>query len=341
MRNDPVLERQTLEPVLEDPLQRRIRYVRLSVTDRCDFRCVYCMAEDMTFLPRQQILTLEEIARLGQILADLGVRSLRLTGGEPLVRRDLPWLVERLSAIQQPLGGEVTMTTNGARLDRLAQPLYAAGLRRVNISLDTLEPTQFTELTRTGQLSDVLAGIEAAQRAGLKIRLNAVILKGRNESQILPLVRYAMAQGVDITFIEEMPLGQITEHARALTLLSSDDIYQLVDQAVGLAPSQHQTPGPARYYQLQGSSSRLGLISPYSHNFCADCNRVRITSEGRLLLCLGHEVGTDLRAGLREGHSDTEIAQTIRDALTLKPAQHQFDWEVPEQVVRFMNMTGG
>ena len=327
---------------LIDPFARRINYVRLSVTDRCDFRCVYCMAEDMQFLPRSQILTLEEIARIGHILTGLGVRTLRLTGGEPLIRRDLPWLVAKLADLQQPVGGEVTMTTNGARLDKLARPLKAAGLGRINISLDTLDAAQFTELTRTGRLDQVLRGIEAAKHAGFAIRLNAVILKGRNDDQILPLVRFAVAHELDMSFIEEMPLGQITEHSRALSLMTSEQIRQEIARDYAMTPSGHQTAGPARYWQLQHTRTRVGLISPHSHNFCADCNRIRISAEGRLLLCLGHEQGMDLREPLRSGLSDEQIAGQISAALAIKPERHQFDLQAEEVgIVRFMNMTGG
>ncbi len=322
---------------LIDPFARKIRYVRLSVTDRCDFRCVYCMAENMTFLPRDRLLTLEEIARLGQIFANLGVQTFRLTGGEPLVRRNLAWLVEQLSQ-----HSEVVMTSNGARLGQFAIPLKDAGLSRINISLDSLDPVQFRQITRTGDLVDVLRGIDAAQQVGFNIKLNMVVMKGRNDAQILPIVAFAAERGLDVSFIEEMPLGQITEHSRLLSFMPSAEIEQLIRQHYGLEATDYQTQGPSRYLQLQGSRTRIGFISPHSHNFCADCNRVRVTSEGRLLLCLGNEQGVDLLPLLRDQASDAEITAKIQTALHQKPERHQFDLsETEPQIVRFMNMTGG
>jgi cyclic pyranopterin phosphate synthase len=332
-------------PSLIDPFARLIKYVRLSVTDRCDFRCVYCMSEDMQFLPRDRVLTLEEIARIGKVFSGLGVETFRLTGGEPLIRRNLPWLVEQLSA-----HSEVVMTTNGARLGQFAAPLKQAGLSRLNISLDTLDERQFHELTRTGHLKDVLNGIDAAQAAGFAIKLNVVMMKGRNDDQILPLVHFARARGLDISFIEEMPLGVIDEHSRQLTFMSSDEVRQVIEQEIALTPSQYHTAGPSRYWQVESepssepssvSKTRIGFISPHSHNFCADCNRVRVTSEGRLLLCLGNEQGTDLMTLLRGSATDHAIIETIQKALTLKPEKHHFDLNDAPQIVRFMNMTGG
>ena len=322
---------------LIDPFARQIRYVRLSVTDRCDFRCVYCMAENMTFLPRDRLLTLEEIARLGRVFASLGVQTFRLTGGEPLVRRNLAWLVEQLSQ-----HSEVVMTSNGARLSQFAIPLKDAGLSRINISLDSLDPVQFRQITRTGDLVDVLRGIDAAQQVGFNIKLNMVVMKGRNDAQILPIVAFAAERGLDVSFIEEMPLGQITEHSRLLSFMPSAEIEQLIRQHYGLEATDYQTQGPSRYLQLQGSRTRIGFISPHSHNFCADCNRVRVTSEGRLLLCLGNEQGVDLLPLLRDQASDAEITAKIQTALQQKPERHQFDLTQDEpQIVRFMNMTGG
>ena len=321
---------------LIDPFARTIKYVRLSVTDRCDFRCVYCMAEDMQFLPRDRVMKLEEIVRLGQVFASLGVETFRLTGGEPLIRRDLPWLVERLAQ-----HGEVVMTTNGARLDQFAQPLKAAGLSRINISLDTLDAEQFHEVTRTGHLADVLRGIDAAQAAGFAIKLNVVMMKGRNDDQILPLVRFARERGFDISFIEEMPLGVIDEHSRQLAFMSSSDVRDVIASEFALSQSQHHTRGPSRYWSLEDSPTRVGFISPHSHNFCGDCNRVRVTSEGRLLLCLGNEIGTDLLPLLRRDATDDELSQRIKTALLMKPEKHHFDEPDAPQILRFMNMTGG
>jgi cyclic pyranopterin phosphate synthase len=330
----------TTASTLVDPFARLIKYVRLSVTDRCDFRCVYCMSEDMEFLPRDRVLTLEDIARLGHIFSGLGVETFRLTGGEPLLRRNLPWLVEQLAR-----HSEVVMTTNGARLDQFALPLKQAGMSRINISLDTLNERQFHELTRTGHLNDVLKGIDAAQHAGFAIKLNAVIMKGRNDDQILPLVAFAQSRGLDISFIEEMPLGVINEHSRQLTFMSSDEIRQIIANEMTVIPSQYHTAGPSRYWQIESPpsslTSRIGFISPHSHNFCGDCNRVRVTSEGRLLLCLGNEQGTDLMPLLRGSANDAEIVTRIQNALTLKPEKHHFDLNDAPQIVRFMNMTGG
>jgi cyclic pyranopterin phosphate synthase len=330
----------TTASALIDPFARLIKYVRLSVTDRCDFRCVYCMSEDMQFLPRDRVLTLEDIARLGHIFSGLGVETFRLTGGEPLLRRNLPWLVEQLAR-----HSEVVMTTNGARLDQFALPLKQAGMSRINISLDTLNERQFHELTRTGHLNDVLKGIDAAQHAGFAIKLNAVIMKGRNDDQILPLVAFAQSRGLDISFIEEMPLGVINEHSRQLTFMSSDEIRQIIANEMTVIPSQYHTAGPSRYWQIESPpsslTSRIGFISPHSHNFCGDCNRVRVTSEGRLLLCLGNEQGTDLMPLLRGSANDAEIVTRIQNALTLKPEKHHFDLNDAPQIVRFMNMTGG
>lgn len=327
-------------PTLIDPFARSIKYVRLSVTDRCDFRCVYCMSEDMQFLPRSQVLSLEEIARLGKIFSGLGIETFRLTGGEPLLRQNLPWLVEQLAS-----HSEVVMTTNGARLDQFATTLKQAGLSRLNISLDTLNEQQFHELTRTGHLHDVLKGIDAAQHAGFAIKLNAVIMKGRNDDQILPLVAFAQARGLDISFIEEMPLGVIHEHSRQVTFMASHEIRQIIANELPLIPSQHHTTGPSRYWQIesQGTSqiTRVGFISPHSHNFCGDCNRVRVTSEGRLLLCLGNEHSIDLMSPLRNSANDAEIAASIQNALQQKPEKHHFDLNDTPQIVRFMNMTGG
>jgi cyclic pyranopterin phosphate synthase len=298
------------------------------------------MSEDMQFLPRDRVLTLEDIARLGHIFSGLGVETFRLTGGEPLLRRNLPWLVEQLAR-----HSEVVMTTNGARLDQFALPLKQAGMSRINISLDTLNERQFHELTRTGHLNDVLKGIDAAQHAGFAIKLNAVIMKGRNDDQILPLVAFAQSRGLDISFIEEMPLGVINEHSRQLTFMSSDEIRQIIANEMTVIPSQYHTAGPSRYWQIESPpsslTSRIGFISPHSHNFCGDCNRVRVTSEGRLLLCLGNEQGTDLMPLLRGSANDAEIVTRIQNALTLKPEKHHFDLNDAPQIVRFMNMTGG
>lgn len=328
-------------PPLIDPFQREIRYLRISVTDRCDFRCVYCMAEDMKFLPRSEVLSLEEIERLARVFVGLGVRKIRLTGGEPLVRRGLTDLVRQIAQI--PGLDTLAMTSNGARLAAQAEALRQAGLQQINISLDSLDPDRFHAMTRIGELADVLAGIDAAIAAGFpRIRLNAVILQGRNDQDVLALVAFALAKGIDLAFIEEMPLGVIDDHDRAKTMLTSAALRAMIEPHHALLPegADHRS-GPATYYRVAGSQTRLGFISPHSHNFCGDCNRVRLTAEGRLLLCLGHEHSLDLRAPMRAGANDGELADMIRQALLRKPERHEFDLAGEPQIVRFMNMTGG
>ncbi|MCP5176446.1 MAG: GTP 3',8-cyclase MoaA [Moraxellaceae bacterium] len=326
---------------LIDGFGRQITYVRLSVTDRCDFRCVYCMDEEMTFLPRQHILSLEELYRLGRVLVSLGVSKIRLTGGEPLIRQNIVWLVQKLAALEGLK--ELTLTTNGSQLARLAQPLKDAGLSRINISLDSLQPERFKQITRTGQLSEVLAGIKAAQQAGFKhIKLNCVMMRGRNDDEILDIVNFARQQQLDLAFIEEMPLGVITEHERAQTFISNDDIRQQISVVYPLLAATDVTGGPARYYRMSDSNSRIGFISPHSHNFCESCNRVRVTVEGRLLLCLGNEHSADLKVPLRDCVDDDQpLIDTLFKALPLKPERHHFNLDEQPQIVRFMNMTGG
>lgn len=323
---------------LVDGFGRQIHYLRLSVTDRCDFRCVYCMSEQMQFLPRDQVLALEEMLCLAKVFVSLGVRKVRLTGGEPLVRRNLLWLVERLG--QLPI--ELVMTTNASQLARFAQPLAEAGVSRLNISLDTLNPERFRQLARTDRLAQVLAGIDAACEAGFKrIKLNTVVLKGRNDDEVPALVAFARDRGLDISFIEEMPLGSISEHARDETFCSSDELRERISEHYELMPTAERTGGPSRYYRMPDSDSRIGFISPHSHNFCADCNRVRLTAEGRLLLCLGNEHSLDLRALLRAGADETQLREAIIDAMALKPEKHHFNLQEEPQILRFMNMTGG
>ena len=322
------------------PIPRRIDYVRLSVTDRCDFRCVYCMAEDMTFLPRQQVLTLEEIERLAGILVAQGVKKIRLTGGEPLVRQGIVDLCSRISAL--PGLRELVMTSNGSQLVKLARPLAEAGVKRLNISLDSLDAERFRAITRTGELQQVLDGIEAAREAGFqRIKLNVVVMKGRNADEVPALVDYALQRGLDISFIEEMPLGHVGR-SRAEAFCSSDEVREIIRRSHVLIDSAEQSGGPARYMRVEGyPDSRIGFISPHSHNFCSTCNRVRVTAEGRLLLCLGHENSIDMRGLLRRHPTtDTPVLEALQAALQRKPARHEFD--VNEvQVVRFMNASGG
>jgi len=329
---------------LVDKFGRQVNYLRISVTDRCDFRCVYCMAEEMTFLPRAQILSLEEIQRLARVFVELGVRKIRLTGGEPLIRRDVLSLIQQLG--QMPGLEQLVLTSNGSHLPQMAQGLRQAGVKRINISLDSLDPPRFQAMTRTGDLTQVLAGIDAALAQGFeRIKLNTVVLKGRNDDEILPLVEFARRKGTDITFIEEMPLGHIEEHQRDECFMASDEVRAVIASRYSLTPTTHLSGGPARYYQFDDSNVRVGFISPHSHNFCGDCNRVRLTAEGRLLLCLGNEHSVDLRAVVRATEDDAEgnaiLRQAIVDAMGLKPERHYFELDQEPQIVRFMNMTGG
>ncbi|WP_428036271.1 GTP 3',8-cyclase MoaA [Amphritea sp.] len=325
---------------LVDRFGRQVEYIRLSVTDRCDFRCVYCMAEEMQFLPRSEVLSLEELYFVARAFVELGVNKIRLTGGEPLVRRGILTLVEQLGQ----LPAELLITTNGSQLAAMAADLKRLGVDRLNISLDSLQADKFKRLTRTGRLEQVLAGIDAAIAAGFKrIKLNAVVLKGRNDDEVLDLIAFARSKGLDITFIEEMPLGAITEHDRAEVYCSSDELLEMISAEYVLTDSGEKTGGPSHYYRMADSDSRIGFISPHSHNFCSECNRVRMTVEGRLLLCLGNEHSMDLRRVIREYPNDIEVLkQHLIQAMELKPEQHHFDLddETP-QIVRFMNMTGG
>ena len=327
--------------LLQDGFGRQIDYVRMSVTDRCDFRCVYCMAEDMTFLPRQQVLGLEELYLLAEQFVALGVKKIRLTGGEPLVRKGIVGLCERIASL--PGLRELVLTTNGSQLTRYAADLYRAGVKRLNISLDSLDAGRFHAITRTGELGQVLAGINAAQDAGfIRIKLNVVVMKGRNADEVPALVDFAIANQLDISFIEEMPLGSISEHSRAEAFCSSDEVRALIEPHHSLVESAESTQGPSRYWRIPGiDGTRIGFISPHSHNFCATCNRVRVTVEGRLLLCLGHEHSLDLRGLLRRHPcDDAPVLAAIRQGLLRKPLRHEFDTG-DVQILRFMNATGG
>lgn len=330
------------DQILMDSFSRRVDYLRLSVTDRCDFRCVYCMAEDMEFLPRQQILTLEEIYQLAESFVTLGTRKIRLTGGEPLVRPGVVELCKRIALL--PGLRELCMTTNGSQLGKLAAPLFDAGLKRLNISLDSLDPVRFRELTRTGDLAKVIAGIDAANAAGFqRTKLNCVVMKDRNDHEINDLVAFAIDRGLDISFIEEMPLGVISEHSRAGAFYSSEQVRERIAERYTLIDSAESTQGPSRYWRLaEAPHIRLGFISPHSHNFCGTCNRVRLTVEGRLLLCLGNEHSVDLKAVLRRYPGDAKrLESAIIESMKLKPYRHNFELNDDVQVVRFMNMTGG
>ncbi len=327
---------------LIDSFGRTVNYVRLSVTDRCDLRCVYCMAEEMTFLPRAEVLSIEEFTSLGRAFVALGVTKLRITGGEPLVRRGTIELLQNLG--QLPGLHELCLTTNGTHLPQYAQAIRDAGVKRINISLDSIHPDRFRRLTRFGDLNQVLAGIKAAQQAGLRIKLNCVALKHYNADEIPALVQFALNEGLDISFIEEMPLGKISEHGRAAEYVSSDELRSQLSRVYELQPQENSSAdaGPSRYWQADGFSSRIGFISPHSHNFCSSCNRVRVTATGRLLLCLGNEHSVDLRQQLRaENYSEAALRETIVNAMHHKPEKHFFDLHDEPQIVRFMNMTGG
>lgn len=327
---------------LIDRFGRTINYVRLSVTDRCDLRCVYCMADDMQFLPRREILSIEELALLGEAFVALGVTKLRITGGEPLVRKGVVELLQRLSALDGLR--ELCLTTNGTQLPQYAQALRDAGVTRLNISLDSLNPDRFRQLTRVGDLAQVLAGIKAAQAAGFsRIKLNCVALKHYNADEVPNLVRFALDQGLDISFIEEMPLGRINDHGRAAEFISSERLREQL-AAFSLRPLAKDAAdaGPARYWQAPGYDSRIGFISPHSENFCGSCNRVRVTATGRLLLCLGQEHSLDLRPSLRLPDPLRRVSAQLQAAMALKPEKHHFDLSTEEpQILRFMNMTGG
>ena len=317
---------------LIDKFGRRVDYIRLSVTDRCDFRCVYCMTEDMTFLPRDQILSLEELYRVAKVFTELGVKKIRLTGGEPMVRSNVMSLIEKLGAL--PSLDEVTMTTNGMLLSKMSQPLKDAGLGRINISIDSLKTDRFKDLTRVGDLDLWHNGIKAAKKAGFeRIRLNSVVMRGYNEDEVLDLADYAVEHDIDIAFIEEMPLGEASDHAREDTTCSNAWVREKIAEKYQLVDSAETTAGPARFAKIAGHKSRIGFISPVTHNFCEDCNRVRVTVEGRLLLCLGNEHSVD------PGDSGLLKAKIV-EALQSKPERHHFDPNRTD-IVRFMNMTGG
>lgn len=330
---------------LVDKFGRTVDYVRLSVTDRCDFRCVYCMTEDMTFLPRQEILSLEEIYQVARSFTELGVKKIRLTGGEPLVRNGVMSLIEKIGRL--PGLEEMLLTTNGAQLDKYAPALKAAGVNRINISIDSLDADRFKRISRVGKLEKVIAGIDAAMACDFeRIRLNTVIMNGYNDDEVLKLAEFALARDIDIAFIEEMPLGQASDHSREETTCSNDWVRSVLANKYVLNDTASRTAGPSKYATVDGYSSRIGFISPVSHNFCADCNRVRVTVEGRLLLCLGNEHSVDLREILRQGQlSETAISEqlthTIIGAMDLKPERHYFYDKDHEQPVRLMNMTGG
>ncbi len=324
---------------LVDKYGRQVTYLRLSITDRCDFRCTYCMAEEMVFLPRDAVMSLEESLRVASAFVGLGVSKLRITGGEPLVRKNVMWLIEKLGVL--PGLENLVLTTNGSQLDRFAKPLKSAGVKRINISLDTLKPERFTAITRIGELDKVIRGIEAAREAGFRrTKLNAVMMRGINDDEFVDLVRFAIERELDISFIEEMPLGEI--HGRSNTYISSEETRSLLAAHFELQPSDESSGGPAKYWRTPGSESRIGFISPHSHNFCDTCNRVRVTAKGELYPCLGQNDALHLLPLMREGADESALRQAIIDSMGIKPFGHDFTQQMDApQVVRFMSMTGG
>ncbi|TPE59238.1 GTP 3',8-cyclase MoaA [Sandaracinobacter neustonicus] len=327
---------------LIDGFGRRISYVRLSVTDRCDFRCTYCMPDSMTFLPKREVLTLEELDAIGSAFVARGVSRIRLTGGEPLVRRGLIGLVQSLSRHLGAGLDELTLTTNASQLASFAEPLRAAGIRRVNVSLDSLDPGRFRQITRRGELAPVLEGIAAAKAAGLRVKINMVALKGLNEDEILPMAAWCAGHGFDLSFIETMPLG-LVEEDRTDRYLPLTDVRRALQQRLTLVDSPERTGGPARYVRVAETGQRLGFITPLTHNFCESCNRVRVTATGTLFMCLGQESKVELRDILRhEGPAALDAA--LDRAMQLKPKGHDFRIDrraAPPAVPRHMSMTGG
>jgi cyclic pyranopterin phosphate synthase len=330
-------------PALIDGFGRTVTYLRVSVTDRCDLRCVYCMSEHMTFLPKAQVLTLEELDRIASGFVALGVRKLRITGGEPLVRKGIMTLIESLSRhLATGALEELTLTTNGTRLSEFAGDLARLGVRRINVSMDTLKPDLFRKLTRGGDISKVIAGIDAAQAAGIQVKVNAVALKDDNAAELPDLVAWAHARGADMTLIEAMPMGEI-EVDRTDQFLSLKEVRRELESFWTLTESDHVTGGPARYVTVEETGGRLGFITPLSHNFCEACNRVRLTCTGTLHTCLGREDASDLRAVLRAGGSDADLADAIRLAVNAKPQGHDFHIarDLAPSVSRHMSTTGG
>ncbi len=327
--------------LLVDPFGRHVTYLRISVTDRCDLRCLYCIGPEPRFLPRDQVLSLEEMLAVIRAFVDLGVTKVRLTGGEPLVRQNLLWLMRQTAAL--PGLRELVLTTNGTQLAPLARTIRRAGVRRINISLDTLRPDRFLRITGHDRLGQVLAGIDAAVEAGFaRIKLNSVILRNRNHDEVTDLVDFAVERGINISFIEEMPLGARQEPQGLDGFYSSSEIHEDLARRFSLIPTAESTGGPARYFRVPGSETRVGFISPHSHNFCEDCNRVRVTAVGRLLLCLGQERSLDLRTILRTHPEDQKRLQdAILNAMKIKPAGHSFSFEAGAELGRRMNVTGG
>lgn len=327
-----------------DPFGRHVSYLRVSVTDRCDFRCVYCMAENMTFLPKPDLLTLEELDRLCSAFIEKGVKKLRITGGEPLVRRDIMRFFKRLSRhVDSGALEEMTLTTNGSQLTRFAPDLAALGMKRINVSIDTLDKDKFRDITRRGDLDQVLKGVKAAKDAGLKVKINTVALRGINEHELPSILDWCGEEGHDLTLIETMPLGEIEED-RTTQYLPLSEVRERLAQSYTLIPSTHRTGGPARYVDVQETGGRLGFITPLTHNFCEGCNRVRVTCTGMLYMCLGQDDSADLRAVLRSTTDDNMLKTAIDEAISRKPKGHDFVIDRGQNapaVARHMSVTGG
>lgn len=331
----------TTSPKLIDQFGRQVDYIRLSITDRCDFRCVYCMSEDMTFLSRDEVLSLEECARLVRIFVQLGVSKVRITGGEPLVRKNALWLFNEIGQLKGL--HELVLTTNGSQLAKQAAALKQAGVKRINISVDSLQPERFNRITRTGHLAQVLDGLRAAIAAGFEgIKLNTVLMRGTNDDEAEDLVAFAIQHQIDISFIEEMPLGEVN-HTRDSTFVSNLDTLKRLQSKYSLIPSTHSSGGPARYWQVANANTKIGFISPHSHNFCESCNRVRISCKGELFLCLGQEDKVELMPLLRANPTnDAPVIEAILNSMSIKPKGHDFDLKrAAPAVVRFMSHTGG
>ena len=330
---------------LIDPFARPITYLRVSVTDRCDFRCTYCMAEHMQFLPKKDLLTLEELDRLSSAFIRLGVEKLRITGGEPLVRRDILTFFRAMSRhLDSGALKELTLTTNGSQLKRFAKELADCGIRRVNVSLDTLDPQKFQDITRWGKLAQVMEGIEAAKAAGIRVKVNTVALKGFNEAELFPLLDWCARQGNDLTFIEVMPMGEMGEELRLDQYWPLKDLRARLAERLTLTELSERTGGPARYVRVEETGQKIGFITPLTHNFCESCNRVRVTCTGELFMCLGQEDNADLRAPLRASEGDELVEDAIRRAIARKPKGHDFDYsrqKVEGQMSRHMSHTGG
>ncbi len=330
---------------LIDPFERAITYLRVSVTDRCDFRCVYCMSENMTFLPKKELLTLEELDRLCTNFISLGVEKLRITGGEPLVRRGIMTFFDAMSRhLESGSLKELTLTTNGSQLEKYADDLFAAGVRRINVSLDTLDDDKFAEITRWGRLPQVIRGIDAAQKAGLRVKINAVALADFNDNELFDLQAWCAERDMDLTFIEVMPMGDIGNEDRITQYWSLKDLRSQLEERFTVTDLAERTGGPARYIRIEETGQKIGLITPLSHNFCESCNRVRITCTGEIYTCLGQEGHSDLRAPLRANDDDAFLETAIRAAIGLKPKGHDFDYSrqtVDGQVSRHMSHTGG